>query len=373
VGDSQLAWLSRHGPPNLAPGTAAWPVLGMNGAVELLAMSADRDYDMGFLGIRFSVWATVRHPVRMPDLRGGLPVAVIVAAVVLAIAPAAVAAPMTSVTQPPVIEAVGVTAGVWKEDPKDFTVKLAFSLICPAGQPLPTSVVFSDPVEEVTERLREPCQGEWASNPSEGNAEGDFLVQALLGSPISGTLPVVTFSQEWESGIHPFLYQVIGPSGVIAQAPLSVHIAPMRLIYQGNPEYPADCVEPRRAARSTEREASCLVAATVKYYAGWPSEAHTLAPETYKPTQKWCPTNRTCFSSVVWTTYTATRAVGYGAAKTCPGGGVGPCHSYSHLAVELTSARRRCGATRFTRLRMSGATFRLSPGFNHRFCDVYQP
>lgn len=305
-------------------------------------------------------------------MRRGLTVAIFVSAVALATAPAVPAAPMTSATQPPVIEAAGVVAGASKVVPEDFVVELAFSVICPVGKPARVSVVFSDPAERITERMGTPCEGEWANNSTE-NAEGDFLLQTLGGSPISGVRPQVTFSPQWKMpGTHPFLYQVVGPSGVIAQAPFFVRTTSMRLIYRGNPEYPSKCVEPHRAALSVDREASCLVAGTVTYYEGWPNEAHTLAPETYKPTQNWCPTNRTCFSRMIWTMYTATRAVGYGVVKTCPGGVVGPCHSYGHVAVELTGARRRCGATRFTRLRMFGAMFRLSPDFNHSSCHVYR-
>lgn len=114
----------------------------------------------------------------------------------------------------------------------------------------------------------------------------------------------------------------------------------------------------------------CATATTAAAFvpAAYLREAQVLAPATYKPSRNWCPTNRTCFSHVVWTTYTGSKAVGYGSAKSCPGGGVGACHSYAYLAVELTSPRRTCHALRFTRLRMFGNTFRLSPVT----CSVYQ-
>jgi hypothetical protein len=196
------------------------------------------------------------------------------AAVALATAPAASAASMTSATQPPVIEAAGVTAGISQEEPEDFMVALAFSVICPAGKPMPVSVAFSDPDEEVAESMGKSCEGEWAAGPfGVANEEGDFQVWRFSGAPGPwGSQPELKFSPHWEKpGTYPFLYQVIGPAGVIAQAPLSVSITPMHLIYRSNPEYPAKCVEPRRAARSTEPKASCLVAATVTYYKGWPA------------------------------------------------------------------------------------------------------
>jgi hypothetical protein len=98
------------------------------------------------------------------------------------------------------------------------------------------------------------------------------------------------------------------------------------------------------------------------------ASAHVLAPITYKPTGRWCPTNRTCFSHVTWQVYSSTRAVGFGPAKSCPGGGVGACHSVAKVVVELTRPRRECHAERFTRLRMFANTFRLSPVI----CTVYQ-
>jgi hypothetical protein len=217
------------------------------------------------------------------DLRRRL-LATAFAGVVLVTTPnGAAATSMTSATQPPVIETAGVYAGVWRLVPSDVIVQLAFSVTCPAGKPTPLSVVFSDAAERVTERMGEPCNGEWASNPNEGNLEGDFVVEASSGSPITGVLPRVTFSPHWEAGIHPFLYQVIGPGGVIAQAPVTVNTTSIRLIYRGNPEYPAKCVEPRRAARSTEPNASCLVAGTVSYYKGWPPPPTASGPPNAPP------------------------------------------------------------------------------------------
>jgi hypothetical protein len=96
--------------------------------------------------------------------------------------------------------------------------------------------------------------------------------------------------------------------------------------------------------------------------------AHVLAPRSYKPTHHWCPTNRTCFSRVTWTTYTGTRAVGHGPARECAGGG-GHCRSYNRLTVVLNAPRRVCGALRFTQLRLFGRTFRL----NTLGCSTYQP
>jgi hypothetical protein len=95
-------------------------------------------------------------------------------------------------------------------------------------------------------------------------------------------------------GTHPFLYQVIGPVGVVAQAPLSVNITPQRLIYRGDPDYPAHCVDPLRAVRSTEPHASCLVAAVVNYYSGWPppppkaSPRHTTTPPSTPASGRKC-------------------------------------------------------------------------------------
>jgi hypothetical protein len=220
------------------------------------------------------------------DLRRGL-LATAFAGVALVTTPnGAAAAAMTSATQPPFIETAGVIAGVSRLVPSDVIVQLAFSVSCPAGKPTPLSVVFSDAAERVTERMRDPCDGDWASSPNEANREGTFAVEASDGSPITGVLPRVTFSPRWEAGIHPFLYQVTGPTGVIAQAPITVNTTSMHLIYRGNPEYPAKCVERRRAARSTEPNASCLVAGTVTYYKGWPRPPTASVPPKAPPSSK---------------------------------------------------------------------------------------
>jgi hypothetical protein len=193
---------------------------------------------------------------------------------------------MTSANQPPVLEASGVTAGVSKTESHDFIVDLAFSLICPAGKPMPVSVVFSDPDEQVAEAMGKPCEGEWAAGPfGVANEEGDFQVWMMSGTPGPyGSQPELKFSPHWgKPGTYPFLYQVTGTAGLIAQAPLSVSIIPMRLIYRGNPEYPSKCVEPRQAARVTEPGASCLVAETVTYHRGWPPPPESKAPPSRVP------------------------------------------------------------------------------------------
>jgi len=228
--------------------------------------------------------------VRIPGLRCGLPVAIIAAAVVLTIAPAAVATPMNSATQPPVIEAAGVSAsGMWKEDPEDFKVKLAFGLICTAGKPVPISVVFTvgganrEPIEEVTRRLQAPC-GSWASSPTVSPPGTGFEVETFPGYPPieaseAGSPAEVQLSPQWEvsPGEYPFLYQVVGPSGVIAQAPHTATVQPERRVEQGSPEFQADCVEQGRVRYAAGGGAYCILAASVKYYKGWP--APTLAPQ----------------------------------------------------------------------------------------------
>jgi hypothetical protein len=97
-----------------------------------------------------------------------------------------------------------------------------------------------------------------------------------------------------------------------------------------------------------------------------PKVEGVLAPTQYKPTDQWCPTNRTCLSHVVWATYTDTRAVGVGPGKECGGGGTG-CRAYEDINVTLTDPRMACGKLRFTRLRMFENEFALDS-----LCMTYQ-
>jgi hypothetical protein len=96
------------------------------------------------------------------------------------------------------------------------------------------------------------------------------------------------------------------------------------------------------------------------------AQTHTLAPRSYKPTRNWCATNRTCFSSIRWSTYTSTRAVGRGRAKECAGGG-GFCRAHRSVQATLSRPRFVCDARRFTRLRLFGRSFALDAS-----CQVYQ-
>jgi hypothetical protein len=89
-----------------------------------------------------------------------------------------------------------------------------------------------------------------------------------------------------------------------------------------------------------------------------PTQGRPLAPRSYKPTRNWCPTNRTCFSAIHWSTYASTRAVGSGRAKECAGGG-GFCRVHRSVKATLDQPRFVCGAHRFTRLRLFGRLFAL--------------
>jgi hypothetical protein len=117
--------------------------------------------------------------------------------------------------------------------------------------------------------------------------------------------------------------------------------------------------------RSIATLAGTLLALTLSTAAA-PAATHTLAPRSYKPTRNWCPTNRTCFQTIRWSTYSASRAIGRGRAKECAGGG-GPCRVHASVKAALFEPRFVCGALRFTRLRMFGRTFLLDD-----FCQPYQ-
>lgn len=87
----------------------------------------------------------------------------------------------------------------------------------------------------------------------------------------------------------------------------------------------------------------------------------------YKPTRRWCPTNRTCLTNIKWSTYTSAKAVGVGRGRECGGGGTG-CRTYRKLRVVLTQPASMCDRVQFSRLRMFGRTFTAG---EPPLCSVY--
>jgi hypothetical protein len=207
---------------------------------------------------------------------------------VLAIPTASVGAQsMTSANQPGAISNPGVKVGIPPGTSESYEVELAFALICPARQPQATSVSFTDANGEITERLSKPCQGEWANNPTvPSDVLTEWSVMAYPGfAPIlsgeAGSPPYVLFSPPPDaSGPHPFLYQVEGPSGVIAQAPITAETTPEQNVAEGSPAYQEDCVAKGDVKRTASGSGYCIVAAGTTYVAGWPTPTPASAPES---------------------------------------------------------------------------------------------
>jgi hypothetical protein len=97
------------------------------------------------------------------------------------------------------------------------------------------------------------------------------------------------------------------------------------------------------------------------------SASRVLAGNRYRPSGRWCPTNRECFSSVRWTVYNRSRAVGHG--RLTQGGAGIPTRVYRRATIRLSGPSTMCGARRFAKARLLGNTYRLSEAF----CAVYLP
>jgi hypothetical protein len=197
---------------------------------------------------------------------------------------------MTAADEPPVVASAGVKAGAERESREDFEVELAFSLVCPGvRQPVAVSVSFADANGEQTERLARPCNGEWASNATVPPSPlTEWSVTALSGfAPIlsgeAGMPPYVLFSPPPDArGPHPFLYEVTGASGVIAQAPITAMSTPEQRITEGSTDYEQGCADSGEVKRAPSGAGYCVVAATTPYYAGRPAApaAPPPAPRT---------------------------------------------------------------------------------------------
>jgi hypothetical protein len=107
-------------------------------------------------------------------------------------------------------------------------VAIAPAVECPNGTPVAVSVTFVDPNSSVTDRLSDPCNAIWASNPNDNRATLDSSTEN--GDPSGATTvdptgenpsaadfwATDTMFADWD-GTEPFLYTVSGPSGLLAQ------------------------------------------------------------------------------------------------------------------------------------------------------------
>ncbi len=188
------------------------------------------------------------------------------------------AAPMTAADEPAAIGNVGVKAGTEPGSHEAFEVELTFALICPGGRTaVAVSVSFTDASGETTERLSRPCNGEWANNATTPpDVLSEWSVMAFPGfAPIlageAGMAPYVLFTPPPDArGPHPFLYQVTGPGGVVAQAPITATTTPEQRVTEGSAAFQGDCAARGEVKREADGTGYCVVAATTRYAAGWP-------------------------------------------------------------------------------------------------------
>lgn len=297
-------------------------------------------------------------------------------AVLLLAVPSAQAQSMTLANQPVVISNPGVKVGIPPGTHESYEVELTFALICPPRQPQAISVSFRDTNGEVTERLSKPCQGEWASNPTlTSDALTEWSVMAYPGfAPIltgeAGSPPYVLFSPPPDaSGAHPFLWQVEGPGGMIAQAAITAETTPEAKVSEGSPAYHEDCVAKGDVKRTASGGGYCIVASSTTYAAGWPASAPTtpLKPPTLlcdsgkgtaraarvKPSR--CDTlgphqalaEAANLADVHWTSWGAPEAAGTGLE-------LGQHLPLAHIKATVRAYRLQAcgGASRYTRLKV---------------------
>ncbi len=208
---------------------------------------------------------------------------------------------MTTADQPAVIANPGVKAGVEPERHESFELQLLFPLICPAGQPVALAVSFIDAGGETTERLSQPCQGEWLRDATApANSSTQWSVSAIPGLPSllateAGQGPYLLFSPpSVASGVHPFLYQVSAGGVVIAQAPITATTTPEHRVAEDSPAF-EDCVNVAEVRRSVAGAGYCIAATKSTFVAGWPAprgasvvllcaRGHTARAPSVRPT-----------------------------------------------------------------------------------------
>lgn len=155
---------------------------------------------------------------------------VAVAALGASAAPAtgSVTGPFDSAHQPKTIRNPDIAAPD-PTDPDGFTIGIGFSVGCPSGVATPLTVTFSDPTGAITDTLRDPCSGTWSGDGSNlgsktsdlSTVQQDGCPPATCGGQSQELLADDEFEPAWDSGRHPFLYQVSSPEGVLSQGALT--------------------------------------------------------------------------------------------------------------------------------------------------------
>jgi hypothetical protein len=203
--------------------------------------------------------------------------------VMLAVAlPAAMAGPAQATTfdsthEPAPLSNPGVTTPTsslgW---PEPFEVALAIGLTCPAGQPGAYTVTFADPTGSTSILLLDPCAGIW-QNVTVEPGKLDFFTTSTNGyagipGAVAGKSPSVGFTPV---GATPFMYQVTGPSGIIAQGAMTATFTPPEEIDQNREidRFINICIDGNHELRSKNGgDLYCEVGGHINYAAGgWPT------------------------------------------------------------------------------------------------------
>jgi hypothetical protein len=205
-----------------------------------------------------------------------------------ALASSAQATTFDSVHEPPPIGSSGVTATTsgnpgGREDPRrfeSFKVSIDVSLTCPAGEPRAYTVVFADPTGSKSIPLLDPCAGTWRRLPDPNGL--DFHTSLGQGEREFGLNPSVAFVPDYD-GRTPFLYQVVGPSGIIAQRAMTVTAESAEQIDRRSrvDDYINICLDGRHEIYSKENgDLYCTSGGSISWEAGgWPASKPLPRPK----------------------------------------------------------------------------------------------
>jgi hypothetical protein len=261
----------------------------------------------------------------VPKVVGGKPLTLLIAVIVaLTAASSAYATTFDSAHEPPVIGNPGVTTRTQSAGGPfaSFQVTLALALICPAGQPMAYTVTFEDATGSRSIPLQEPCNGEWPEVPfSETGRDFDVSVQSgarvIPEIKYEGSNPsaLIGYLDIRPARTTPFIYQVTGPSGVVAQAPMTATVTPPEEINQNTEidRFINTCIDGSHELKSKEGgNLYCEVGGSVAYTpGGWPAPP-VEAPAATEPTSSTPAPKQTTTASI----YRAFRANGSSAIRT---------------------------------------------------------
>ena len=223
--------------------------------------------------------------------------------------------PWESTSEPPTITSAAVTT---EADGDSFSLAISFAALAPgANHVVPVTVTFSDPSGSESASISppgdEPCrsrvtledlqrEGEchlakWTQ--AAHNPEVDFTITTGDKQPNAGLADIGSGSEErfWQGASEvtfspevmaaprtkPFFYQVVGPSGVIAQAAMSVTQAAVETIHSHDL---SPCLDNGRGLHSENGELYCeqtIGGGDTFSDGGWPSPPTPTQPKPAYP------------------------------------------------------------------------------------------